>query len=187
MGAGVAATAGEALTITIRFKRPERNSFEYRLGSAIYANVKPVVDHVDLIAGDVTGREAPGTPRYARDTNPSTRVLKRFTRAEWKLDGDGYFAMSCTVKAGNNQYFRLRGTNLGTDVPNETAAGEPLPDAQTTGAGNVARFNAINARNYADLWFHSNPVFVKVAAKQRPAPTLIGLRAAPRAQGAPVG
>jgi hypothetical protein len=92
-------------------------------------------------------------------------VLKRFTRAEWKLDGDGYFAVSYTVKAGNNQYFRLRGTNLGTDVPNETAAGEPLPDAQTTGAGNVARFNAINARNYADLWFHSNPVFVKVAAK----------------------
>jgi hypothetical protein len=153
--------------------------------------VKPVVDHVDPIAGDVTDPEAPGTPGYARDTNPSTRVLKRFTRAEWKLDGDGdgdgYFAVSYTVKAGNNQYFRLRGTNLGTDVPNETAADEPLPDAQTTGAGNVARFNAINARNYADLWFHSNPVFVKVAAKQRPAPTLIGLRAAPRAQGAPVG
>jgi hypothetical protein len=49
-------------------------------------------------------------------------------------------------------------------VPNETAAGEPLPDAQTTGSDNVARFNAINVRNYSDLWFYSNPVFVKVAA-----------------------
>lgn len=164
MGSDVAAKAGEDLKITIRFKSPERNNFEYQLGSGVYANVKPVVDHIDLIAGDVTGLEAPGTPGYARDTNPSTRVVKRFTRSDWKLDADGYFALTYTVKAGGNQYFRLRGTNLGTDVPNETAAGEPLPDAQTTGTDNVARFNAINARNYADLWFYSNPVFVKVAA-----------------------
>ncbi|SFP58286.1 hypothetical protein SAMN05216567_107158 [Variovorax sp. OK605] len=165
MGSEVAATSGEDLTITIRFKSPERNNFEYQLGSGNFANVKPVVDHVDLIVGDVTGAEAPGTPGYARDTNASTRVLKRFTRNDWKLDADGYFAVSYTVKAGNHQYFRLRGTNLGTDVPNETAGGEPLFDAQSTGTDNVARFNAINVRNYSDLWFYSNPVFVKVAAK----------------------
>lgn len=165
MGSEVAATSGEDLTITIRFKSPERNNFEYQLGSGNFANVKPVVDHVDLIVGDVTGPEAAGTPGYARDTNASTRVLKRFTRSDWKLDADGYFAVSYTVKAGNNQYFRLRGTNLGTDVPNETAGGEPLFDAQSTGTDNVARFNAINVRNYSDLWFYSNPVFVKVAAK----------------------
>nr|WP_307867070.1 hypothetical protein [Variovorax sp. E3] len=51
--------------------------------------------------------------------------------------------MSYTVKAGGNQYFRLRGTNLGTDVPNETAAGEPLPDVKTDVVDNIARFNAI--------------------------------------------
>jgi len=164
MGSEVAARPDEALKITIRFKSPERNNFEFQLGSGVFANVKPVVDHIDLIAGDVTGRETPGTPGYARDTNPSTRVLKRFTRSDWKLDAEGYFAVSYTVKAGSNQYFRLRGTNLGTDVPNETAGGEPLFDAQTTGTDNVARFNAINARNYSDLWFYSNPVFVKVAA-----------------------
>lgn len=165
MGAEVAAAPGEDLKITIRFRSPERNNYEFQLGSGVFANVKPVVDHVDLIAGDVTGREAPGTPGYARDTNPSTRVVKRFTRSDWKLEADGYFSVSYTVKAAGNQYFRLRGTNLGTDVPNETASGEPLFDAQTTGADNVARFNAINARNYSDLWFYSNPVFVKVAAQ----------------------
>lgn len=165
MGSDVEAKAGEDLKITIRFKSPERNNFEYQIGSGVLANVKPVVDHVDLIAGDVTGLEKPGTSGYSRDTNPSTRVLKRFTRNDWKLDADGYFAVSYTVKAGNNQYFRLRGTNLGTDVPGETAAGEPLPDAKVVVADNVARFNAINARNYADLWFYSNPVFVKVAAQ----------------------
>lgn len=165
MGSEVAAKAGEDLKITIRFKSPERNNFEYQLGSGVFANVKPAVDHIDLIAGDVTGLEKPGTPGYSRDTNTSTRVLKRFTRNDWKLDADGYFAVSYTVKAGNNQYFRLRGTNLGTDVPGETAAGEPLPDAKVVVTDNVARFNAINARNYADLWFYSNPVFVKVAAQ----------------------
>jgi hypothetical protein len=165
MGAEVAAKPGEDLKITIRFKSPERNNFEFQLGSGVLANVKPVVDHIDLIAGDVTGPETPGTPGYSRDTNPSTRVLKRFTRSDWTLDAEGYFAVSYMMKAGSNQYFRLRGTNLGTDVPNETAAGEPLFDAQTTGADNVARFNAINARNYSDLWFYSNPVFVKVAAQ----------------------
>lgn len=165
MGSEVAANAGEDLKITIRFKSPERNNFEYQLGSGVYANVKPMVDHVDLIAGDVTGPETPGTPGYSRANNPSTRVLKRFTRADWKLDADGYFAISYTVKAGRNQYFRLRGTNLGTDVANETSNGEPLPDTElTVGAEPVKGFNAINARNYADLWFYSNPVFVKVAA-----------------------
>lgn len=159
MGSEVAAAAGEDLKITIRFRSPERNNYEFQLGSGVFAN------HIDLIAGDVTGRETPGTPGYARDTNPSTRVLKRFTRSDWKLEADGYFSVSHTVKAAGNQYFRLRGTNLGTDVPNETAGGEPLFDAQTTGADHVARFNAINARNYSDLWFYSNPVFVKVAAK----------------------
>ena len=165
MGSELGVNSGEDLKITIRFKSPERNNFEYQLDSGRFANVKPVVDHIDLIAGDVTGPELPGTPGYSRDTNPSTRVLKRFTRSDWKLDADGYFTVSYTVKAANNQYFRLRGTNLGTDVPNETAGGEPLPDAQTTGTDNVARFNAINARNYSDLWFYSNPVFVKVAAQ----------------------
>jgi len=29
-------------------------------------------------------------------------------------------------------------------------------------ADNAARFNAINAHNYNDLWFYSNPVFVTV-------------------------
>jgi hypothetical protein len=49
----------------------------------------------------------------------------------------------------------------------DRVAGEPQPDAQIDqpSADHVARFNAINARNYSDLWFYSNPVFVKVAAQ----------------------
>lgn len=165
MGSEIAAKAGETVTISVRFKTPDRNNFEYRLGSGIPANVKPVVDHIDLIAGDVTGRETPGTPGYSRDTNPSTRVAKRFTAADWKLDSEGYYAATYTMAANNSQYFRLRGTNLGVDVPGEMVAGEPQPDvsiSSNTVPDATTRFNAINARNYSDLWFYSNPVFVKV-------------------------
>ncbi|MNT85799.1 hypothetical protein D3C72_2260100 [compost metagenome] len=79
------------------------------------------------------------------------------------MDADGYNVIKTTVTADKSQYLRLRGTNLGVDVAGETVAGEPLPDAKVDLADNVARFNAINARNYNDLWFYSNPVFVTVA------------------------
>ncbi|WP_268606255.1 hypothetical protein, partial [Escherichia coli] len=66
------------------------------------------------------------------------------------------------LTADKSQYLRLRGTNLAPDVAGETANGEPLPDAKVDLTDNAARFNAINARNYNDLWFYSNPVFVTV-------------------------
>lgn len=167
MGEDLTTKAGDQLQVTIRFKSPERNNYEFVVGSGIPANLKPVVDHIDLIAGDVTGREVAGTAGYSRSTNPSTRVVKRFTANDWKLDAEGYYAVTYTVTASGNQYFRLRGTNLGVDVAGEMVAGEPQPDVSipTTTVPNAAtRFNAINARNYSDLWFYSNPVFVKVAS-----------------------
>ncbi|MGT2490265.1 hypothetical protein ACU4GD_06260 [Cupriavidus basilensis] len=42
----------------------------------------------------------------------------------------------------------------------QPAARHPRP----TWSRNAARFDAINARNYNDLWFYSNPVFVTVAS-----------------------
>jgi hypothetical protein len=74
----------------------------------------------------------------------------------------GDHVITYTTTATHDQYFRLRGTNLGADVVGETAAGEPLADVKTDLADNQARFDAINDRNYADLWFYSNPIFVKV-------------------------
>lgn len=41
-------------------------------------------------------------------------------------------------------------------------ASRPMPDQKTVVTENAARFNAINDRNYNDLWFYSNPVFVSV-------------------------
>ena len=163
MGQEIRVPAGERVTVTIRFKSPALNNYQKPVDSGTPGNMKPVVDHVDLIVGDVTGKALPDTPAYGVATNASTRVLRRLTAADWKVDADGYYAVSVPVEVKKNQYLRLRGTNLGTDVAGLTANGEPLADQKTTGADNTARVNAINDRNYGSLWFYSNPVFVSVA------------------------
>ncbi len=162
MGGELMAAKGEQVEVTIRFRSPEANNYEYPLESGNPTYVKPTVHHVDLIVGDVGPRAAPGTPAYDNATNPSTRVLARYTRADWTVDKDGYNVIKVKLTADKSQYLRLRGTNLGPDVAGETAAGEPLPDQKVDVADDAARFNAINARNYNDLWFYSNPVFVTV-------------------------
>ncbi|WP_420991629.1 S-layer protein [Cupriavidus sp. 30B13] len=164
MGGELKAKAGETVTVTIRFKSPDRNNYEYPLDSGVNVNARPTVDHIDLIAGDVTPRAAAGTPGYNKETNDSTKVIATFTKADWKLDKDGYNTVTYTYTASKSQYFRLRGTNLGMNVPGETANGNPLADDRTSVTEDVARFNTINARNYNDLWFYSNPVFVTVGS-----------------------
>ena len=134
------------------------------------------VDHIDLIAGEVKGKVArylaDGTtlnPDYDNDRNDTTRVLASFTGRDWGNDataaqgeegsegrvGDGWRTISYHLgRLDNDMYFRLRGTNLGRGVPNETdPEGNPLSDELM--APNTAD------KAYADLWFYSNPVFIR--------------------------
>jgi hypothetical protein len=160
MGGELKVASGDRMTVTIRFKSPVANNHQKPVESTTPAGVAPVVDHVDLIAGDVGARAVAGDAAYSVNTNATTKVVKRFTKADWKVDADGYFTVTYEVTASKNQYYRLRGTNLGLDVAGLTAAGEPLADQRTSTADNAQRFNDINDRNYRSLWFYSNPVFV---------------------------
>ena len=160
MGGELKVASGEKVVVTIRFRSPARNNYEKPVDSGTAANVKPMVDHVDLIAGDVGPKAAQGSAAYDVDTNASAKVVKRFTAADWKVGADGYATITYETTATKNQYYRLRGTNLGTDVAGLTEGGEPLADQRTAGADNTQRFNDINDRNYRSLWFYSNPVFV---------------------------
>ncbi|WP_379157027.1 immunoglobulin-like domain-containing protein [Paenibacillus sp. sgz5001063] len=147
-------TEGDNLELTIRFKSPGKNN-----------NGDPVqVDHVDLISGEVSGKAVPGTPEYNKATNDSTKVVARFTSKDWTTDAEGYNVITYKLgTADKNRYYRLRGTNLGVNVPGETSNGEPLLDAKNLTVDNAVRFAEINKRNYQDLWFYSNPIFVNVA------------------------
>ena len=162
MGQELAVGAGQAVTVTIRFKSPPVNNYQRPVNSGNLANMVPKVHHVDLIVGDVGAKAAPGTAAYAVATNPSTHVLKRFNSADWTLGSDGYYSVTTTVIASKNQYFRLRGTNLAEDVAGQSAGGEPLADQPVNTTDNATRHDQINDRNYGSLWFYSNPVFVSV-------------------------
>jgi len=154
MGSELHMDKGGNLKIKIRFKSPSRNNN----GDSVN------VDHIDLIAGDVTGKAArfkedgvTPNPNYNKDTNESTRVIATFTSKDWEKDEDGYRTIVHHVKhLKKDTYFRLRGTNLAVNTPNETdAQGNPLIDDL------MAPNNPEKA--YVDLWFYSNPLFVRVS------------------------
>jgi hypothetical protein len=97
----------------------------------------PSVQRVDLIGGNVTG---PISNRNA-DSNPTTRVLARFTPQEWKRDG-AYRVMTFRIEnLVSDAYLRVRGTN-GHEL-------EPQPDPP-------------GEDPWSDLWFFSNPIFLSV-------------------------
>jgi hypothetical protein len=147
MGQTLVVDKGETVLIKIRFRSPASN----------YCGGTPIVDHVDLIAGDITGMAQPGTDAYTSAVNPSAKVVARFSRSNFRTDNQGWNVATFVIrKAETSQYFRLRGSNLGLNVPGETDAdGNPLVDTLTE-ASNSAE------KACADLWFYSNPVFVQV-------------------------
>ncbi len=131
---------------------------------------KPQVDHIDLIAGKL-GEKFPKTDSllYHIDTVATTSVIARFdangaikdgkniVSQKWIDNGNGWKEMTMQVNLPSNMYFRLRGTNLGLNVANETDAnGNPLADSLN---GGLSTNNRVKA--FADLWFYSNPIFVK--------------------------
>jgi hypothetical protein len=145
-GGTLQAAAGDSVTVTIRFKSPAKN----------YNNVTPVVDHVDLIVGDVTGMIDPSSPEFAANTtNLSTHVEQRVT--SWTTDAEGFSVATATIPdIHSDMYLRLRGTNMGVGVKGQTdAEGNPLMDTKAKGTNTAAKA-------WADLWFYSNPIFIDV-------------------------
>ncbi len=172
MGEDLQVLKGDKTTMTIRFKSPEYNNYAPISEHETSVTNKVNVDHIDLISGEITGKL--DESQYANNkTNDTTKVIKRFTKKDWgKPDQDGYYTITYKVKADTDRYYRLRGTNLGTDVEGYTSNGEPLKDQSFDYEGtptpeqNEERFNRINDRNYTSMWFYSNPIFVNVSEKK---------------------
>ena len=96
----------------------------------------PSVARVDLIQGEVTG---PANDR-SQDHNDTTRVIARFDQNDWSTDGEHREISYILDQLPVHSYLRVRGTN-GTEL-------EPLPDPR-------------GEDPWSDLWFYSNPVFIK--------------------------
>jgi hypothetical protein len=128
IGGALAVKRGERIKLTIRFRDPETLN---------HHGQNPSVARVDLIAGPITGKSA----NRSLDSNPGTRVVARFTAANWQERG-GFKEIEYELDATRGpQYIRLRGTN--------TAELEPEPDADGQSA-------------WDDLWFYSNPIFLEL-------------------------
>ncbi len=147
------------LKLKIRFKSPEKNNCAVD-GIHIQSCAAPTVDHIDLIAGEITGVVNPTDADYTNPTNPTAKLVATFNAKDFKKDKEGYSTIVYHIKNVNkNMYYRLRGTNLAPGTPYETDAdGNPLPDNLLTQELGID--GAQEAWN--DLWFYSNPIFVYV-------------------------
>lgn len=189
MGQTLAVQAGKMVTLKIKVRDPNTpNQCPLDLDNPSLAQVgirqplhQPVLDHIDLISGEWGNKLDPMDPAYTHPSNPTAAVVARFER-RGGADKNGYLTYVYHYKADKNRYFRLRGTNLPAGVPLETDAdGNPLADslasdnlyAPMNPADLEERlFEGVSvetnsqldevAEAYADLWFYSNPIFVKV-------------------------
>ena len=144
---------------------------------------KPVLDHVDVIQGLVTGLKQPGAADYsgvwpddwvdranpqqlraltsvpAAAKNLSAAVIRTFNASTWTtVPGQTEWKrMTFRIPAvAASQYVRLRGTNMPAAVPFETdAAGNPLADLWTN-------TGAIQAKTSTAIEFPEN-AFLRIA------------------------
>lgn len=98
----------------------------------------PVLDHVDLIVGQVL----PHNPNRDNWHNPTARVLRRVRAAHLTRHGTRLLLRHRFSRVDHSFYVRLRGTN--TDV----AAPQSDPP---------------HIDPWSDLWFYGNPIFALVA------------------------
>ncbi len=185
MGERLQVRAGADVVVAIVVRDPEAASFSpYSFPNPSLLQVginqpldRPVLHHVDVIRGLVTGLRAPGSADYAgawpddwvdRDNpqqlrpldlvpaaakNTTAAVYKTFSQSTWKTaPGDAeYKVMSFRIPAVQaTQYVRLRGTNLPPAVPYETDVdGNPLSDLWTNSG-------SIQFKNSSAVEFPSN-------------------------------
>ncbi len=155
MGETLSVKKGNKVTVQIRFKDGATNN------NGDLAKVH----HVQLIQGKVNPTKASKfladgvTPNPAFNATDSTvaSIAATFDAANWSYDATtGYTTATFTVPVQNDAFFRIRGTNLGYNVSDAAygtdAAGNPLK--------NVPGSNTA-AKAWQDLWFYSNPIFVK--------------------------
>ncbi len=211
MGQELKIGAGEDVQVIVALRDPVGSNFApytFDNPSLLQIGVRqplnaPVLDHVDLIGGNVTGLIAPGSANYAglintpAATNASTTIKATFNSRNWRSLSEGRKLMSYRLKGVSvSQFVRLRGTNLPAATPYETdAAGNPLLDfgadmkilckdaacpehMERDAQGN--KTSSYDVAGWADLWFYSNPVYVKVESATTTTPTTTTRPAAER-------
>jgi hypothetical protein len=199
MGQTLEVNPGDTITIEMRMVVPASNNSPYSFSNPLLKQVGafqplnvPMLDHVDLITGDITGVIAPGAAGYAVPNttatvyNPSARVAASFNQNNMTVtpqaDGSRRMEFTTTMVAGSTPfYIRARGTNMQPSVPFVTdSQGNPLTD---TGISNVVCDDAacpahlptvagtrrvdFDIEAWSNLWFYANPIFIRPAGQPK--------------------
>jgi hypothetical protein len=161
MGEKLVVSPGQDVIVTIVVRDPSGTNYSpYTFANPSLAQVgitqalnAPVLDHIDVVRGLVTGYRQPAAADYAGQwpndwirnpnlagvpaaaKNMTAAVIKTFNGATWSQDGhdNEFTTMTFRLKdVADSQYVRLRGTNMPPNVPFETDAnGNPLADIHT--------------------------------------------------------
>lgn len=149
----------DTANVVIHLYDPESNNHNTY---SSYTN--PQLDHVDIIMGEVSGMKKKGSPEYNTDSVETTRVIARFDRSgkhidangirsqAWKDLGNGWKKIVMHIPVKKDSYIRLRGTNNPVGSSEVDDQGHPMPEFGK---------ESTTEKTFADLWFYSNPVFIK--------------------------
>jgi hypothetical protein len=176
MGEKLKVRPGAEIVVSIVVRDPDGSNYSpYTFNNPSLAQVgisqplnMPVLDHVDVIRGMVTGFKTPGAADYSgewpRNTawlhtdgttadlsavpaaakNLSAAIVQTFNSSTWATvpGNTEYKTMTFRIPAVQaSQYIRLRGTNMPASVPSETDTnGNPLADLYTN-AGNTTKLS----------------------------------------------
>ena len=193
MGEKLVVRPGAELIVSIVVRDPQgKNNAPYGFANPSLRQIgmmqpinEPVLDHIDVIGGNVTGYVDPanaaayaGLIGTAAASNPSAALRRTFNAATWVALADGTRRMTYRVAAGKmSHYLRLRGTNLPPATPFESdASGNPLLDFSSAGKiacadaacpahmtiANDVKMSSFDVAAWSDLWFYANPIFVEV-------------------------
>jgi hypothetical protein len=128
LGGTLPLSPGRSVRVTIRVRDPEGPN---------HRGDTQRVARVDLIVGEIAGAVTERT----QDTNPTTRVVRRFAEGDWTRRGE-WLTMNHTLRnVRRASYLRVRGTS--------TRELEPSPDPR-------------GEDPWTDLWFYANPIFLEV-------------------------
>ena len=192
MGETLVVPRGKSVKITLTVTDPDKaNNSPYSFNNPSLLQVgikqplnKPKLDHVDFIRGQVTGVIAPTDPKYTDATNSTASIYATFDDKKWKKKGEKRTMSFTLSNVQSNQYIRARGTNLPRSTPLETdAQGNPLTDQDVTTVTdpnslipckdtacpahmyvlNNQKYSSYDVAAWSDLWFYTNPIFIRVS------------------------
>lgn len=191
MGETLTVTAGDMVQIKVKVHDPKGTNncpLDMYNPSLLAVDIEqplnaPVLHHIDLITGSITGN-VPTTIEddpVATDYETDAAVYQTFYRNGGK-NKHGYMTYVINIKPESSMFLRLRGTNLPAGVPDETdSEGNPLADSVVNDSLYSLYDNSVLeealfedvtiatnskldevAEAYADLWFYSNPIYIEV-------------------------